>query len=97
MFKIEFGEKQATVSLSSKGPNDYAEQRWEGRPEPVAMVRRYLDGASGAFGHLLDDVTTPIDLHYAVFSRLERFSPVVVEGADLVEVYDPGIPEGAVT
>lgn len=63
----------------------------------VSILNRNLEGASGAFGHILDDFTTPIDLHYAVFSRLQQFSPQAIEGAELVEVYDPGIPEGAVT
>lgn len=98
MFKIEFSRKQASVSLDVNDPNDYAEQKWEARNAmAIDILKRNLDRASGAFGHLLSDITTPIDLYYALFTNLERFSPVVVEGAELVEVYDPGIPEGAVT
>jgi hypothetical protein len=55
-----------------------------------------LDNASGPFGHGLNTrFICPIDLHYALGQLGYEFE--VTEGAELVESYDPEIPEGAVT
>jgi hypothetical protein len=95
MFKIQFGNGTA-VSLYVANGNESAKQNWEG--DSVKSFRFMLQNAYGAFGHTLGtEFATPIDLHYAVFSNLADFDPQVVEGAELVETYDPGIPEGAVT
>ena len=95
MFKVRFYDG-TTVSLLANSPNESARQLWEG--DSVKACRFRLENAYGAFGHGLGlEFATPIDLHYAVFDRLAGFDPVVVEGAEMVEVYDSGIPEGSVT
>lgn len=97
MFKIQFSD-ETTVSLSVTDGNESGKQNWEGDEFAVKGYRFMLQDAYGAFGHTLGtEFATPIDLHYAVFTKLAEFDPQVVEGADLVETYDPGIPEGAVT
>jgi hypothetical protein len=97
MFKIQFND-ETTVSLFVTDGNESNEQVWEGDEFAVQNYRFLLQNAYGAFGHSFDtEFTTPIDLHYAVMSNLADFNPQVVEGAELVESYDPGIPEGAVT
>jgi len=59
-------------------------------------IQRSLETSSGAFGHTIDPKSiTPIDLHYA----LGQMGLVIeiVEGAEMVEEYNPAIPEGALT
>jgi hypothetical protein len=59
-------------------------------------LRDKLDKASGPFGHGLNTrFICPIDLHYALGQLGYEFE--VTEGAELVESYDPEIPEDAVT
>lgn len=97
MFKIQF-KSGASVSLYVSNGNEPGQQNWEGDEFIVKSYRFLLRDAYGAFGHSFDpEFATPIDLHYAVFTNLADFNPQVVEGAELVETYDPGIPDGAVT
>lgn len=97
MFKIQLND-ETTVSLAVTDGNESDEQNWEGDEFAVKGYRFLLQNAYGAFGHSFDpEFATPIDLHYAVFTNLADFNPQVVEGAELVETYDPGIPDGAVT
>ena len=87
-----------SVSLGVDDGNESAPQKWEGDQDLIGWFKSQLEKAYGAFGHTFDsEFATPIDLHYAVFSTLGDYDPVVVEGAELVGTYDPGIPEGAVT
>lgn len=59
-------------------------------------IERSLESASGAFGHTIDPKNiTPIDLHYAI-GRMGLVREIV-EGAEMVEEYNPAIPEGALT
>ena len=88
----------AAVTLNSADGNEPAPIVWSGGQAYIRHFKTRLDGAYGAFGHFLDlNVTTPIDLHYAVFTKLADFKPRVTAGAEMVKVYDPGIPAGAVT
>ena len=97
MFKIQF-PSAVTVSLFASDGNESAPQEWDGDEDIVKAYRFLLRDAYGAFGHSFDpEFANPIDLHYAVFTNLADFNPQVVEGAELVETYDPGIPDGAVT
>ena len=97
MFKILF-DNETSVTLSVANGNESAPQEWNGDEDIVKAYRFLLRDAYGAFGHKLGtEFATPIDLHYAIFTNLADFDPQVVEGAELVETYDPGIPEGAVT
>jgi hypothetical protein len=51
---------------------------------------------TGAFGHLIGEYTTPIDLHCAFLNQGELLA-TLIEGKELVKSYDPEIPEGSVT
>ena len=98
MFKIYFYNGLVSVALGVDDGNESAPQEWEGDQNLIGWFKSKLETAYGAFGHLFGtEFATPIDLHYAVFSNLAVYDPVVVEGAELVETYDPGIPEGAIT
>jgi hypothetical protein len=97
--KITRGDETARLQLWSPDPNE---------PAPLIIndgvsdsplqqfIRRSLDGAYGAFGHPIDLLNvTPIDLHCAL-KRLDLVCEIV-RGSEMVEEYDPGIPEGSIT
>jgi hypothetical protein len=59
-------------------------------------LRAKLNQSKGAFGHSLDtQALTPIDLVYALGMLGYAFDVTI--GSEMVESYDPGIPEDAVT
>lgn len=63
--------------------------------EMVPYAQDILSIQYGAFGHLIGDATTPVDLDAAMQKPdMQAMTPVLVQGLD-VEDYDPGIPEGA--
>jgi hypothetical protein len=87
-----------TISLNSNDPNKSANIQIEGDEKVVALVRDRLLRSYGAFGHMIRETTTPIDLNAALKSDdFKEFRPQIVEGAELVGVYDPRIPPGAIT
>jgi len=95
LFRLSEGVE---VSLDSAEPNKYAPIQFAGDESAVRRVRDRLLTQYGAFGHALEETTTPIDLDAAMKSEgMAEFSPQIVEGAEMVQVYDPGIPEVAVT
>lgn len=57
-----------------------------------------LQSAYGAFGHTIEENTSPIDLDAALKSPVFKdYLVELIEGEDLTRSYDPGIPEGAIT
>ena len=108
-YKITANNAEVIVTVNSNNPNLSAEVQYEGDPELLEIVKMWLPDAFGAFGHLIGESTSPIDLDAAIkkgppaFSQynLLRFMPdykwELLVGADLVKSYDPGIPEGAFT
>ena len=97
MIKYEL-RNGVTVRLNSNDGNESAMIEYDGEPDMVEMVRDRLLQSYGAFGHMIRESTTPIDLDCALKSEKFRlFRPQCVEGAELVERYDPGIPPGAIT
>lgn len=87
-----------SVSLDADRPNQRAEIIYEGSDYAVGEVKPALRSCNGAFGHAIVDSTSPIDLDFAMRSdKMQKFQPTLTEGAELVEVYDPEIPDGAVT
>lgn len=64
----------------------------------IAQLQEWLECQGGAFGHILRDRTTPLDLE-AVLTRpaAQQFSPKRISGGELVQDFDPGIPDGAMT
>lgn len=98
MLKIDCQRLFVVISLDSSSSDEPAKIVYEGSDKDVSFVKDRLNNSFGAFGHKFDVLSaTPIDLHYAVFSSLKEFDPVVVEGADLVTAYALNIPEGAIS
>lgn len=99
MFKINLAFDDVVLSLESATKNQPAPLKIEGNPQNVARVRELLDGAYGAYGHIFDiEMTAPLDLYFAAKNYLDtEFTPLIVEGAELVSDYNPGIPEGDIT
>lgn len=91
--KVEYYLRPIIVSVDADRPNQTAAIAAEGiAPEGFL---NWLSERRGAFGHSIEDATTPIDLHYAIATSGFPFE--VLEGEKLVEKYDPDIPEGAMT
>lgn len=87
-----------TIWLDADDGNESAMIQFEGDEGTIEIVRDRLLRSYGAFGHLMSESTTPIDLDAALRGENFRlFKPQCIEGAELVERYDPGIPPGAVT
>lgn len=97
MLIYDLGE--VTIKLDSDKPNIAAPIQIEGLEVFVEDVRRILRTATGAFGHLIGEGTTPIDLHAAISnsSELAEYEPKIIEGEDLVKSYNPQIPKGSIT
>ena len=95
------------VKLAASSPDEHRSLDFVGLPKQkdlpevdilVDMVRDEVQSLTGLYGHLLGDVTTPIDLHTA-FSEggLSCYSPQLLEGHDIVTSYVPeSLPPGAV-
>ena len=100
MFKLDVLFEDMFLSLNVTSPNQYATLVIEGgSEEKKQLVIDIIRRSHGAFGHLMSEQSmTAIDLDYVANNYLAfEFTTVIVEGAELVEIYDPGIPEGAVT
>ncbi|MBD2025236.1 hypothetical protein [Leptolyngbya sp. FACHB-711] len=94
-FRLKYG---AEVWVNSIDPNESAMIEFSGNQDWVEIIRDQLKRQYGAFGHLIGTSTTPIDLAAALRSPgMARFQPELIEGAELVERYDPKIPKDAVT
>lgn len=88
---------QATVELLDPMPNSPSEIVYEGDQYLVEEIKQKIDRAYGAFGHLMSaDSATAIDFQHVMTTQMKQFSPELIAGK-LLEVYDPEIPEGAVT
>lgn len=95
---LKYQLRGAIVSLDSSSPNQSAEIQYQGLPATVAEIKRTLSSSYGAFGHLIGNSATPIDLDAAMKSeRMKPYNPKLMEGEDLVQKYDPEIPPGAIT
>lgn len=97
-FRLQIGEASVEVSIAVDDGNKTGIIEYEGDADIVELLRDLLAFEYGAFGHLIGSATTPIDLDAAMKSpALAQWQPELIEGAELVASYDPGIPEGAVT
>lgn len=96
---IKYQLKYGTgVWIDVDDPNASGEIQYSGQTEYIAGVRETLSRQTGAFGHLIGSVTTPIDLDAAMKgAEMQRFRPQIAEGSELVKTYDPGLPKGAIT
>lgn len=91
-------KEEIIVSLKSDDPNKSARIEYEGDDYLIRVIKGWLEHEYGAFGHLIGNGTTPIDLNAAMHSKnASAWSPEIIEGHDLVKRYDPGIPPGAMT
>lgn len=100
MFKLDVCFENMYLVLDVNTPNQSAPLQIEGGSQEkkdlvIDMIRR----SYGAFGHTMTpNSMTAIDLDYVANNYLAyEFTTAIVEGAELVETYDPGIPEGAIT
>jgi len=93
----DFGE--VTIILEARTGNSRGPLQITGDEIPILELRYDFRDKHGAFGHRFDpESTTPIDLSHVLKTQLSpRFKVEILEGAELVKVYDPGIPEGVQT
>ena len=108
-YKITANGAEVIISLDANDPNEFADIQYEGDSALLEIIQMWLPNAFGAFGHSINDNTSPIDLDCAIKKgppaspryNLLRFMPYykweLLVGADLVKIYDPGIPPGAFT
>lgn len=88
--RTHLGEVQ--VCLHANEPNQPGALEVSGPDRAVAMVQRWLRSATGAFGHMLGDTPTPVDLHCAFLSVQGRgFLPELQEGGELVVDYSSSV------
>ena len=92
-FRTASGE--GTVWLECSDPNQRELLQYDGQ---FLEFQEWLSSQSGAYGHLIKSATSPVDLHYALLSpSAQQFAPELIEGAELVQSYDPELPPGAIT
>jgi hypothetical protein len=91
------GRKEFFVSLNAEEPQRLVPIIYEGEPLGCNYIRSILINQVGLFGHLISLSTTPIDLSASMMSSdMQRFKPELVEGSELLENYNPEIPDGAI-
>ncbi|MBW4478612.1 MAG: hypothetical protein KME54_17570 [Tolypothrix brevis GSE-NOS-MK-07-07A] len=91
-YEIKVGSSTIYVSLAAKSSNERAMLVYEGND--ISGFKLFLESSYGAFGHIIGQATTPIDLHYAM-SNQKQFDARLIEGE--ITSYDPEIPDDAVT
>lgn len=91
------------VSVDTDDPNvtvpiEYEiDPDWAGLAEGMLLAyRAVINRGYGAFGHLIQGAASPIDLHAAILS-IPNVSFEILEGAELIENWNPQIPAGAQT
>ena len=93
-YEVNFQGSIFFVSLDSSSGNARSQINYEGADS--TELRSLVSRMTGAFGHLIGEYTTPIDLHCAFLNQGELLA-TLIEGKELVKSYDPEIPEGSVT
>ena len=79
-YKLSTPEGEVFVSLESEQPNKVAPLAYQGTPQGVMLVKRWLHYETGAFGHQIGDWAAPLDLKAAMsHPGAKRFSPALVE------------------
>lgn len=97
-YRLELPEGAVTVSIASNDGNTTDQIIYEGEAEAIEALKDELPVLTGAFGHLIGSATTPIDLDAAMQrSEMQAYKPELLEGRELVQRYNPGIPDGAKT
>lgn len=96
-YTLTVGSNPITISLDVDNPNERTPILYQGDRKSVEEIRDWLKFEPGAFGHLIGEITTPVDLHYVMTSSPEaaQYTPVLTIGADLVTSYLTNIPPDA--
>lgn len=95
-WQLTVNDASIIVSIDDGDPNEVFPIAYEGSEGAIAIAKGLLKYSHGAFGHLIGDATSAIDLDFAMHSPdLEVLSPTLIEG-DRPD-YNPNIPRGAVT
>jgi hypothetical protein len=97
MLEIEIKEPRLTLGVNVSNGN-HQDSLAITPSDSIAAdeLRKQLDRSSGPFGHGLNTrFIAPIDLHYALGQLGYDFEVTI--GAEMIESYDPEIPEDAVT
>ena len=98
MLKIKLQSIDVIITLDTTVPNEPVNAIYEGESQRIDFVKSEIDDSYGVFGHRVSSKSiTPIDLHKILFTSLADFSPEILEGKEIVSVYDPDIPQGAKT
>jgi hypothetical protein len=97
-YLVTVEQESVEIAINVSYPNEKAEIQYSGDKVAIALFSKWLGRQSGAFGHLIGQATSPIDLH-CVLSKPEakQYQPQIIEGKELVKSYDPQIPDGAIT
>ena len=92
------GRKEFFVSLDAEQSQQSTLIVYKGDSLGCDYIRSILKNQTGAFGHLISNSTNLIDLYVAMMSAdMQRFKPELIEGSELVENYNSGIPDGAMS
>lgn len=93
---IDVNGSQVMVFLDTDNPNETVDLEFSGQEDKVTLIKNWLSNQYGAFGHLIDDTTNPIDLDAALIGQSE-YKAEMLEGENVIAEYNPRIPESANT
>jgi len=96
IYKYKIIPIDVIVTLKAEGPNSSGKITYEGERLNRQIVVLRLSDTTGAFGHIFYPLSsTPIDLDFAL--RQTFGNENIEELGEIIESYDPDIPEGAMT
>lgn len=91
-------DQAVEVWLGVDNPNGSDVIQYKGPKDSVELVKRDLENSGGLYGHLIGEMTTPIDLEAAMLSeQMALYAPELIEGQDILDAYENDIPEDAFT
>lgn len=93
---VKSDSKEYSIFLDVDDPNKYGKLIYDDYLVFGWEFNNFISESYGAFGHILNPKSiTPIDLHAALVKGNYKFE--ILEGEDMIKVYDPKIPDGAMT
>lgn len=95
-YRLDVAGLKASITLKETDPNTGSAIVVKGDPEAVETVNFWLSSAYGAFGHLIGNYTTPIDLA-AAMNKSPSYIEVVESSGPVPQKFDPKIPKDAMT
>jgi hypothetical protein len=94
-YALTINGNPASVAVDSNDPNASAFIKITGDDGTFAD---WLALQCGAFGHLIGESTSPIDLDYALSTAdAQQWQPTIIEGSEMVVNYKSYLPDGAVS